>query len=130
MQICTNTGATLKVLKNAISSRTHINCLIRPSPSIFVQYAHTYPPRQYVLIRRMPLIRPYPSNAPVYPFHHPHVRMFVYSYSRSTYSCTFICTLFVSRSSFRALEGFDFVIESAGFVVPSIHFTWVISLRL
>jgi hypothetical protein len=70
------------VLRNAVSSRTHVDCLIRPSPSIFVQYAHTYPPRQYVLIRHMPLIRPYPSNAPVCPFHHPHVCIFVCSYVR------------------------------------------------
>jgi hypothetical protein len=32
----TNTRATLKVLKNAISSRTHIDCLFRPSPSICI----------------------------------------------------------------------------------------------
>jgi hypothetical protein len=44
-------------------------------------------------------------------------------YSRFTYSCTFIYTLFVSRKSFKASEGFDFVIESAKFVMPLIHFT-------
>ena len=51
-------------------------------------------------------------------------------YSRFTHSCTFIYTLFVSRKSLRALEGFDFVIESAGFEVPLIYFTWAISLLL
>jgi len=56
--------------------------------------------------------------------------MHPYPYSRFTHSCTFIYTLFVSRRSFRASEGFDFVIKSAGFVVPSIYFTWAISLRL
>jgi hypothetical protein len=124
------------VLKNAISSQTHVDCLIRPSPSVFVQYAHMYPPRQYVLICRMSLIRPYPSNAPIYPFYHLYIRIFpsspVYPYSRSTHSCTFICTLFVSISRLRAFEDleFDFVIALARFNSLLIHLTFAISLRL
>jgi hypothetical protein len=83
----------------------------------------------------MSLIRPYPSNAPVYPFYHLYIRMFpllpVYPYSRFTHSCTFICTLFVSISRLRAFEDleFDFVIASARFDSPLIHFTFAISLR-
>ena len=64
MQICTNTRATLKVLKNAVSSQPHVDCLIRPSPSVFVQYAHMYPPRQYVLITPYVPIRAPPILAP------------------------------------------------------------------
>jgi hypothetical protein len=49
--------------------------------------------------------------------------LLVYPYSCFTYSCTFICTLFVSRSSLRALEGFDFIIKLAGFNMLLIYFT-------
>jgi hypothetical protein len=89
----------------------------------------------------MSLIRLYPSNAPVYLFHHLYIRIFllqqqyapcVRPYSRSTHSSTSNCNIFVSISRLRAFKDleFDFVIASAGFDSPLIHLTFAISLRL
>ena len=53
-------------------------------------------------------------------------------YPRSTHSSTSNCNVFISINRLRAFEGFDFVdfvIASAGFELPLIHFTSAISLR-
>lgn len=62
------------------------------------------------------LASPFTSSSPLTPL-------------RSTYSYTINYTLFMSTNYFSAFEALDFVIESAGFVLPSIHFTSTI-LRL
>jgi hypothetical protein len=46
----------------------------------------------------------------------------------STYSVTLNLTIFVSIKSFSAWHGLDFVMASAGLLLPLIHFTSVISL--
>jgi hypothetical protein len=89
----------------------------------------------------MSLIRPYPSNALVYPFYHLYIRIFllqqqyapyIHPYSRSTHSSTSNCNIFVSISRLRAFEDleFDFVIAFTRFDLPLIHFTSTISLCL
>ena len=73
------------MLKNAISSRTHVDCLIRPSPSVFVQYAHITSMPLCILPASMSLYAVCPLYARI-PLMHLYVyfitRIFVYSYIR------------------------------------------------
>src|SRR5450756_623724 len=71
-----------------------------------------------------------PANIPVPPYQYAHSSLPIYPYSRSTHSSTSNCSVFVSIRYLRAFEGFDFVIESAGFESPLIHLTSAISRRL
>ena len=92
----------------------HTSCLIRPNPSIIL-YSPNMP---YVCVCPLHLYAP-----PI---------LITCPYPRSTHSSTSNCNVFVSISCLRAFEDleFDFVIASAGFDSPLIHFTSAISLRL